>query len=435
MNLQVNNIVLGGYQNEGDFVKIRGMSKNAQIRADGLENVLSRKGTSRSKTGNNTYTGLEYLDSTTIRDLYESGGIGAKVITRVADDITRKGFKIIGDTGDKIKKVFDNLDGTTTFNTAIRWARAYGGAIIVMTIDDGLLNTQELDRKRINKIERLEVYEAGCSKVVTVTEKYDDPDDIKYGKPKIYQINSMDGARFEIHESRCIRIDGRPLDSFGKSVNDGWGGSELQPVYESLLSMYSQLASGEEVLNEMVIGTLKIQDLDSLCIDSEGEELLRKRLDLVDMSKSNENSIAIDVNESYERHTVNLSGMNALQHNSMILVAGSADIPATFLYGSSPDGQNATGASDKEQYYGKIDAERQYLYKPALIRVLELISGKDIDIIFPSLQVSSLYDTARAFESTAKSLVSLVESGIITMSEGKKMLIDTALIEKISILE
>jgi phage-related protein (TIGR01555 family) len=428
--------VLGGSQNER-FLKIMAkttMIRKRNLRMDGLENVLSRKGTKRSKVGNNVYTGLEPLSAEKIRDVYESGGIGAKIISRVADDITRKGFSIVGDKDDELREKFDDISGSIAMNTAIRWARAYGGALIVMVTDDSDNIENPLSGKQV-EIEQLDVYEAGCSNVVTVKKYYEDQFNKQYGKPEIYSINSFDGARFDIHESRCIRIDGRPLDSKGRGNLRGWNGSELQPVYEALLSMFSQLSSGEEVLNEMVIGTLKMENLDSLCVDSEGEELLKKRLDLLDTSKSNENTVVIDLNEVYERHTVNLSGMSNIQHNAMVVVAGASDIPATYLFGTSPDGQNATGESDREQYYGKIDAERQYLLKPALKKILRVMSGNTVRIKFPSLQVSNLYDTARSFESVGKTIATLVEKGILTSQEGKLYIEKTELIEKISVLE
>lgn len=407
--------------------------KNNKKRMDSLENALSRKGTKRSKIGNNIYVGLPLLDHQTIRSVYESGGIGAKVISRVADDITRKGFTLSGTNSETVMEKFTELGGSSAFNTAIRWARAYGGSIIVVRSNDGGELTDQLVNN--GEIEALDVYEAGCTSVVTVKSHYDDPTNMFHGKPEIYSINSFDGARFDVHESRCIRIDGRQLDSWSRSKNDGWNGSELQPVYEALLSMFSQLSSGEEVLNEMVIGTLKIENLDSYCVDAEGEALLKQRLDLLDQSKSNENSVVIDINEEFERHTVNLSGMSNIQHNAMVIVAGSADIPATYLFGTSPDGQNATGESDREQYYGKIDSERNYLYMPALIKLFKMMGGEKITIKFPSLQVSNLYDTCRAFGEFGKTITDMVEKGIITVEFAKEMLKETEFIRKISVLE
>jgi uncharacterized protein len=197
--------------------------------------------------------------------------------------------------------------------------------------------------------------------------------------------------------------------------------------------MFSQLMSGEQVLDEMVIGTLKVENLDALCVDSEGEALLRKRMNLVDTSKSIENTIVIDINESYERHSVNLSGMSNLQQNAMTLVAGAADIPATFLYGSSPDGQNATGESDREQYFGKIDAERLYFYKPAILQLFEIMSGSDdLDITFPDLGESNFYDTARGFNHVTKGFSDMVEAEIITREEASKMFYESGVINKIT---
>jgi uncharacterized protein len=404
------------------------------IRTDGLENVLSRKGTSSSKSGSKRFTASNKLPAHTIRSIYESGGVGAKIITRVADDITRKGFEIKDSNGEALIKKFNKLKGTSIFNQAIRWARAYGGSLIIMDVEDGKdLESPLLPKSGGHKINSLKVYEAGNTHQVQVESYIEDKYNSNYGDPEIYNISGADGSRFSIHSSRVIRLDGRPLDTISRSKNNGWDGSELDVVYDSLLSMFSQLMSGEQVLDEMVIGTLKVENLDALCVDSEGEALLRKRMNLVDTSKSIENTIVIDINESYERHSVNLSGMSNLQQNAMTLVAGAADIPATFLYGSSPDGQNATGESDREQYFGKIDAERLYFYKPAILQLFEIMSGSDdLDITFPDLGESNFYDTARGFNHVTKGFSDMVEAEIITREEASKMFYESGVINKIT---
>jgi len=415
--------------------KIKKDSSVKPIKRDGLENVLSKKGSIRSKTGTNIYTATDLLRVTTLRELYNSGGIASKIITRVADDITRKGFTITENTDSDVIKKFDSLEATKAFNTAIRWARLYGGGLIVMQINDGQKPRMPLNERNIKKFEKLRVFEAGSSQNVTILEKYTDSRKSNYGDPKLYHVNTGTDNGLTVHESRCIRLDGRVVDTQTKQKLNGWSGSELQPVYESLLSMLSQLMSGEQVLDELVIGVLKIENLDAMCVDSEGEALLQKRIELVDTSKSNETSLVIDLNEDYQRHTVNLSGMSNLQQNAMTLVAGASDIPATFLYGSSPDGQNATGASDEAQYYGKIDAERLYFYKPALLRLLRLLStNENIDVEFPILKTDNFYDTARGFNHITKGLADLVKEGIISQEEAKGFLTDSKAIERIKMI-
>jgi hypothetical protein len=412
------------------------MDKKFKQRADGLENVFSKKGTSRSKTGGNRFVGSDLLDYETLSAIYESGGIGAKGLTRVADDITRKGFSITNyPKAQELLDTFDDLNGSTLMNEAIRWARTYGGSLLCIIAKDGGKLISPMNTKKPVEVERLEVYEAGCSRVVRVDKYYNDSRRVQYGLPEIYEIQSGDGTNFKIHESRCIRFKGRPLDSLSKTLNEGWDSSELQPVYNDLLLMMSQNVSGEEVLNEMVIGTLKLENLDAMCVDSEGEDHLRKRLDLVDISKSNENTVAIDVNEEYERHTVNLSGVSNIQHNAMNVVAGAFDIPATVLFGVSPSGQNATGDSDMEQYYGKIEAERKYRYAPALRKLFKIIAGVRVSIEFPSMRVSNLFDTSRSAESFGKALKDLVDSGILTAQEAKLQWESSKLTQKIAVLE
>lgn len=406
--------------------------KKKSVNFDGLENALSMKGVAgRSKSGSNYYTGTELLPDELLRAMYNSGGIGAKIITRVADDITSRGFDLTGVDGTKLLlRKFKQLEGAIKFNTLFRWARLYGGAVMILRAMDGRSLDKPLNINKIDDIEGLDVIEAGITRNVTTFKTYADPTKSNFGKPELYTVSGLQINSIQVHESRIIKMDGRTADIQTRMRTSDWGMSELQPVYESLLSLMSVIKSGEQVLDEMVIGTLKMENLDALCATDEGIAQVRKRLDLVDTSKSNENTIAISANEDYVRHVVNLSGMEKIQQNVMLMVSGAADMPATHIFGRSPQGENATGESDERQYNAKVYSEQEHRYSPALMRLFELIclsskfkgpkSVEEMEISFIPIKENTLFDTARAMDSASKALANLVKDGIITAEEAKE---------------
>lgn len=400
---------------------------------DALENVLSKKGVAgQSKTGSNRYVGKHLLTYRQIRDMYESGGIGATIISRVADDMTAEGFQLKNiPNPEKLIKEFQKLEGPQKFNEAFRWARAYGGSVILLDVNDGKALDKPLNLEKINSIDALEVYEAGNSDRVVEHQYYSDSRQANYGRVELYKINpEFGGIPMIVHESRIIRLKGRSVDRETRRTLRGWDGSELQPVYESLLQLFSTMASGEQVLDEMVIGTLKMENLDALCSTPEGEALVRKRIDLVDTSKSNENSLVISSNEEYERHTVNLSGMDKIQQNTMLMVSGAAQMPATHIFGRSPQGENATGESDEKQYNSKIASAQTSNYEPGLMKLFNIMVQatnveykediSQIEIEFNPLTSNSLFDVARAFDHASAAWKKLVEAQIFTPDEAKE---------------
>lgn len=410
----------------------------ASRRADGLENVLSLKGVAgHSKVGSNVFTSGRILSHGEIAAIYNSGGVGATIISSVADDMTRKGFYLIDEDNKKasntdknlkkLMKKFKKLAGAQKMNTLIRWARAYGGGLLVMRISDGKGLEDPLNEKNIRTIEKMEAHEGGRNGAVTIFRRYSDKNSIKYGEPEIYTITPAQGISYRVHETRTIRLNGREVDHRTKIQLDGWNGSELNPVYENLLSLFSVMSSGEQVLDELVIGTLKLDNLDALVATPEGEEALRRRLDLVDTSKSIETTVAISTTEEYERHTANLGGMDKLQQNSMIILSGSADIPATRLFGQSPNGENATGESDQDNYDAKIQSAQELDYLPALEKLLYLISLSgdvnfegdfdEVEVVFNERRTPSDYDNARAFEHRARGWTNYIEAGVVSPKE------------------
>ena len=53
----------------------------------------------------------------------------------------------------------DDLDFESKFATAEKWARLYGGSIIVMLVDDGRGLEEPLDWENVRTIEELRVFE------------------------------------------------------------------------------------------------------------------------------------------------------------------------------------------------------------------------------------------------------------------------------------
>ena len=55
-------------------------------------------------------------------------------------------------------------------------------------------------------------------------------------------------------------------------------------------------------------------------------------------------------------------------------ICGATEIPATRLFGRSPEGMNATGDSDIQNYYEKISTKQDAQLRPILEKLLPVIS-------------------------------------------------------------
>ena len=133
-----------------------------QYRQDGYSNMLNKYGTAQDNSTSYEYGMEAVTDDMELTGLYEGNGLFAKIIDRPAEEAVKHGFDIeYGDQNiaEYVEDRMDQLDFEDRFATAEKWARLYGGAIIVMLVDDGRGLEEPLDWKNVRSLEELLVFE------------------------------------------------------------------------------------------------------------------------------------------------------------------------------------------------------------------------------------------------------------------------------------
>ena len=132
------------------------------FRQDGYSNMLNKYGTTQDNSTAYQYNAEPFADDMELTRLYEGNGLFAKIIDRPSEEAVKHGLDI--DFGDKdvaeyVDERLDDIDFEEKFATAEKWARLYGGSIIVMLIDDGGGLDDPLDLRNVRSIEELVVFE------------------------------------------------------------------------------------------------------------------------------------------------------------------------------------------------------------------------------------------------------------------------------------
>ena len=132
-------------------------------RADGLANVFTGMGTSRDKSQATVTQPIVFLTQEELEGLYGEW-IPRRVVDIVADQSTRKGFRILfGGDGVKaeevvgMEQVIEDLMILEHFNLASKNERLYGGAAILLYINDGRPADQPVNKNGIIEVEGMEV--------------------------------------------------------------------------------------------------------------------------------------------------------------------------------------------------------------------------------------------------------------------------------------
>lgn len=390
---------------------------------DGWKNILKGLG-GKSDATKDTYFGTaEVLDEEELTRMYMSEGLGKKIISRPADDMTRNGISIEGDAKNKIKNELIRLKAETVINTAIKWARLYGGAIVVVGANDGRKLDTPLAVKGIKGIDWLKVYPA--SKITcTNADIIQDPDSPFFEDFEVFQIQKIGGEPLHVHSTRILAFKGDPVPDQAKNVSFKylyWGSSILQSIWNQLKNYGAVEQSIVNLLMEIVIGKYKLSNLAEL-LSENNTEAIYNRLEIINASKSIINGVLLGADEEYTRDSVNLTGIPDVMDRFMLSLSAVCEIPVTLLFGRSPAGQNATGESDLRNYYDMISSKQTTWLKPPLQSLVNMINGymkvtTDPIITFNSIWTPTQEQLIEIKKKQAETDQIYINTGVLTAEE------------------
>jgi len=356
-----------------------------EIRSDGYKNLLNKYGTNDDVSEHYRFESGEHVSDIELTINYEENGLFSKIIDIPSDDAVSSGFSYglsNADIEKFINNSLDKLDFEEKTATAIKWSRLYGGALMVMIIDDGKELTEPVDRDNIRGIEELLVFERPL-----VTPDYNsiyqikaDEKKSKFGMPEFYDIFPLYGSSFRVHESRCLLFKNGILPSMStRTEYRFFGMPEYAKIHKDLQRTVTSHGSGVKLLDRAVQAVYKMKDLAELLTTDEGEEQVLERLRIIDMAKGIINSIAIDADgEDYDYKNMSFAGVKDIMDATCNMLSAITEIPQTKLFGRSPAGENSTGESDMENYYKFVNKIQKLNLKNNLGILIDfiLIAGK-----------------------------------------------------------
>ncbi|RVK56920.1 DUF1073 domain-containing protein [Sinorhizobium meliloti] len=386
---------------------------------DSLTNMVASLGTSRDKAAANVYS-MPMLTDEELLNAYRGVWLPKKIVDIPAFDSIRawrdwqaKKPQIEAiEAEEKRLNVMGKL-----LETRIK-ARLWGGAALVIGTGDQDL-TAPLDVERIGK-GGLKYLTVMTRRHLTAGEIDRDPASEWYGKPKVYQLNSADGAQVEIHPSRLVIFNGsqQPDEDIVTTTYAGWGDSVLLSVVDAIKQADGTAANIASLVFEAKVNVIRIPDFMQNLGNAEYRAKILERYTLAATAKGINGDLLLDKEEEYEQKTASFATLPEVLMSFLQIVSGAADIPATRLLGQSPAGMNATGESDLRNYYDRLQAMQTVEMTPAMARLDECIirsalGSRDPDIYYEwaPLWGMSEKEKAEVFKTKADAARQLVGSG------------------------
>jgi len=362
--------------------------KKQAVRNDGWMNLFTGLGTRADKTKTTHAVPTGFLTDAEKEIVYADDGLGARVIDLLPDDMMKQGWHYkfedekegMEDYSKVYNKIFKEIRANSKISQALKWARLYGGALILLGVYDGEPLDHPLNLNKIKRFENLRIIPRNNVMYGTMEFQMDETKP-HYGQVEYYPVSFYTGRQYQvkrIHYSRVIELKGVEIPSSEASLIPMeyryWGLSVFQRIQDRLKELGSSFSSLANLLDELTIGKYKYKDLAMIMSSEDGGERVQKRLQAMDMMKSVFHSVLLDTDEAFERDTLSFGGVSDVLYQFMMMTSAATGYPMTKLFGISPGGMNSTGDADMYQYYDMVKAKQESDLMPILDRLVKIIS-------------------------------------------------------------
>lgn len=367
--------------------------------------------------------------------MYRENWLAKRIIDMPCEDMTRSWYSLSTDMSDDdiydLKRLEAIHSVKQELTNAIRWARLYGGALAVIVIrgqEDVMDQPLDLDMIAPGDFRGLLVLDRaqGVSPSSELESDIDDPD---FGLPMFYDANvEIDNQpqTIRIHHSRVLRFVGRELPKMEMMREEYWGAPELEHVLDELQKRNSTSANIAQLIFQANITTLKMGDFgEALAMGTdEQRNNATAAIALENRFRTSFGLQLLSKDDSMENHPYSFSGLADVYEQFMMDICGAAEIPATKLFGRSPQGFNSTGESDMRNYYDTIAQMQERILRPALEKLvpIEALScwgfvPEEMEIVFEPIAAITPSDRADLISKVSSPIIEAYKAKLISRDE------------------
>lgn len=371
--------------------------------------------------------------------LYRSSGILRRIIDKPVEDAVSHWFKIDSQLTPEQLDALGRLARRTNIKAKIseglRWGYLFGGAAGLMIIDgQGDQLDQPLDLKAIepDSFKGIHIVDrwSGIYASDTLVDDINDPD---FGLPDTYEIreDEQSAVSVTVHHSRILRFTGDELPYWERQLEQEWGISRVETVFESLKRYDNTLGNIANLVWQANVWTQKTDNIDTLlgmapnAMKQNFIQTLHAQQRLMDSFSTR----LIGKDDDLQNHPYSFSGLDKVFEIFQYDMSSVSGIPVTVLFGRSAAGLDSTGDADMDNYYTMLESIQENKIRPVLEQLLPVMCMSefgavpdDLKISFNPVRVPTEKEKADIASSKVNSIVSAHSEGLITDKIGMKEL-------------
>lgn len=396
---------------------------------DGYSNVPANLGAG----ANNLVQTANYVmerftwDYYTLNILFRDNWIAKAIIEKPANEMLKNGFSIYSqiepDKIDKIMNIWQKTKTQNKFLKCLKWARLYGGCLLIPMIENQGDLSKPLDYETIMPDSYKGCFTvdrwSGVSPSIELVDNITDPD---FGQPEYYDVSdNTTGKTFRIHHSRVIKMIGREMPYWEEIAETYWGASELEHVYTELKKRDDTSANISFLIFLANIRVFKMDGMSQMLSigDQQAAQRVYETMKTMNHLMCNTGTLAIDKEEDFAMHGYSFTGINDVYESFMLDISGAAEIPVDKLFGRSPSGFNS-GAETLQNYYDTIDEKRETYVREPLEKIVKIITMSalgeipdDIEIDFNPVRRPSDLEKSDLAQKNAQPIFDAYAGGLI----------------------
>ncbi len=245
-------------------------------------------------------------------------------------------------------------------------------------------------------------------------------------RPDFYKPTSWFVLGRQVHSSRLLNIVSREVPDLLKPSYNFGGMSMTQlaiPYVDNWLKTRQSVANLIDGFSVPLFAT----NMAAVLTGEPGNDVF-SRVDLFNRMRTNRGAWAIDKDsEDFRFENVPLSGLDALQNQSLEQLSVVSGIPLVKLMGISPSGLNATADGEIRVFYDDMHSAQESVFRDPLQQCLDVIQlsefgeiDPDITFSFVPLWQMSEKELADVRKLDAETGAVLIESGAISPQEERE---------------
>jgi len=366
-------------------MEVKYFMESTSSRFDGWINLMTGLGVRGKDKSTHGTVISRVLSQEYAEDLYSGDDISRKIVDRLPYDGMRK-FIEFENLDSKTKMSMNEYSNKLGLRAKVKEAwvqsRLYGGSAIFMNFSETSKNGSDLSylETPVNERSILDI------KSLVVLNRYElqpsvniisDITSPMFGMPESYRVTPQSGGASGtinaiIHHTRLIRFEGAYLPTRKFVENQYWHDSVLSSIFQVISSYNQSYQSASSTLADFRISIIKLKNLFEM-VASGNEELVKKRMELLNLQKSVLSMVLLNEGEDFEQKIHSLSGIkDVLDKIDQRLIAASG-YPHTILLGESPSGLGATGNSEIRDYYDTVSQQQEYVLRSPLEKLFNYI--------------------------------------------------------------